>query len=93
MFGDGEYSGHPEQERSFKRFVQEPLDLAILTGSSGAVPTNDYIALHFMERGIPVININLDPSSNHIVNTEYFLEMKGKEAFMELDRITFGNGD
>ena len=73
--------------------MQEPLDLAILTGSSGAVPTNDYIALHFMERGIPVININLDPSSNHIVNTEYFLEMKGKEAFMELDRITFGNGD
>ena len=91
MFGDGEYSGHPEQEGSFKRFVQEPVDLTILVGSSGAVPTNDYIALHFMERGTPVININLDPSSNRIVNTDYFLAMKGKEAFVELDRIT--NGD
>jgi hypothetical protein len=46
-----------------------------------------------MERGTPVININLDPSSNHIVNTEYFLAMKGKEAFVELDRIACGNGD
>ena len=90
MFGDGEYIGHPEQEGSFKRFVQEPIDLAILVGSSGAVPTNDYIALHLMERGTPVINVNLDPSSNRIVNTDYFLEMKGKEAFVELDRITFG---
>jgi len=91
MFGDGEYSGHPEQEGSFKRFLQEPVDLTILVGSSGAVPTNDYIALHFMERGVPVININLDPSSNRIVNTDYFLAMKGKEAFMELDRITGGD--
>ena len=91
MFGDGEYIGHPEQERSFKRFVQDPIDLAILVGSSGAVPTNDYIALHFMERGTPVININLDPSSNRIVNTDLFIEMKGQEAFIELDRISFGS--
>ena len=91
MFDDGEYIGHPEQEGSFKRFVQEPIDLAILVGSSGAVPTNDYIALHFMERGTPVININLDPSSNRIVNTDLFIKMKGQEAFIELDRISFGS--
>jgi len=91
MFGDGEYIGYPEQEESFKRFIQEPLDLAILVGSSGAVPTNDYIALHFMERGIPIININPDPSSNRIVNTKYFLEMKGKEALIELDLTAFGD--
>ena len=71
--------------------MQEPIDLAILVGSSGAVPTNDYFALHFMERGTPVININLDSSSNRIVNTELFIEMKGLEAFIELDRISFGS--
>ena len=89
MFDDGDYIGHPEQEESFKRFVQEPIDLAVMVGSAGAVPTNDYIALHFMERGTPVININLDPSSNRIVNTDLFIEMKGQEAFIELDRISF----
>ena len=91
MFDDGDYIGHPEQEESFKRFVQEPIDLAVMVGSAGAVPTNDYIALHFMERGTPVININLDPSSNRIVNTDLFIEMKGQEAFIELDRISFGS--
>ena len=90
MFEDGEYTGHPEQEKNFNHFLQEPPDLVILVGSSGAVPTNDYIALHFMERGTPVININLDPSSNHIVNTDCFIEMKGKEAFLQLDRISWG---
>ena len=91
MFGDGEYTGHPEQEGNFKRFIQNPVDLTVLVGSSGAVPTNDYIAVHFMELGAPVININLDPSSNRIVNTDFFIEMKGQEALVELDRITFGN--
>ena len=90
MFGDGEYTGHPEQEKNFKRFLQDFPDLIILVGSSGAVPTNDYIALHFKERGTPVININLDPTSNRIVNTEYFIEMKGKDAFLRLDQIAFG---
>ena len=93
MFGDGEYIGHPEQEGSFKRFLQEPVDLAVLVGSSGAVPTNDYIAVHLQRQGTPVININLDPSSNSIVNTDLFIEMKGKEAFTELHRITFGSMD
>tara|TARA_A100001037_G_scaffold97630_1_gene89039 strand:- start:930 stop:1208 length:279 start_codon:yes stop_codon:yes gene_type:complete len=90
MFGDGEYTGHPEQEINFKNFLQEPVDLAILVGSSGAVPTNDYIALHLMQRGTSVININLDASSNQIVNTDFFIEMRGEDAFVELNKIAFG---
>ena len=90
MFGDGEYTGHPEQEINFKNFLQEPIDLAILVGSSGAVPTNDYIALHLMQRGTNVININLDASSNQIVNTDFFIEMRGEDAFVELNKIAFG---
>ena len=90
MFGDGEYIGHPEQEINFRNFLKYPVDLAILVGSSGAVTTNDYIALHLQHKGTAVININLDPSSNQIVNTDLFVEMKGKDAFVELKRIAFG---
>jgi NAD-dependent SIR2 family protein deacetylase len=85
MFGDGEYTGHPEQEKNFHSFAREPVDLVILVGSSGAVPTNDYLALEFMRQGAPAININLDPSANSIVGTEYLLPLKGKQAFEKLD--------
>ena len=90
MFGDGEYIGHPEQEINFRNFLKDPVDLAILVGSSGAVPTNDYIALHLKKNGTAVININLDPTSNQIVDTDLFIEMKGKDAFVEINRIAFG---
>ena len=93
MFGDGEYIGHPEQEANFRRFAQKPIDLAVLVGSSGAVPTNDYLAVHLTEQGTPIININLDLSSNRIVNTELFIEMRGEEALTRLDRVAFGNDD
>ena len=85
MFGDGEYVGHPEQEKNFGEFIRKLPDLAILVGSSGNIPTNDYIALSLQDRGTKVININPDPSSNRIVNTSYFLELKSEEALIKLN--------
>ena len=85
MFGDAEYVGHPEQDQYFQNFANSQVDLVMLVGSSGAVPTNDYIARYFMEKGAPVININPDTSSNSIVQTEHFLQMKSREAFIKLD--------
>ncbi len=85
MFGDAEYVGHPEQDQNFQDFAKSQVDLVFLIGSSGAVPTNDYIALHFMKKGVPIININPDASSNAIVRTEYFLPMKSRQAFIDLD--------
>jgi NAD-dependent SIR2 family protein deacetylase len=85
MFGDGEYTGHPEQERNFYAFARRAVDVVVLVGSSGAVPTNDYLAREFMRAGAETININLDPSANAIVGTEYFLPLKGKEVFERLD--------
>ena len=85
MFGDGEYVGHPEQDRNFHNFSRKQVDLVLLVGSSGAVPTNDYIAKHFMDSGASVININPDESSNYIVGTKNFLRMKSREALMKLD--------
>lgn len=90
MFGDGEYAGHPEQERNFQYFLDKPIDMAILAGSSGAVPTNDYIAVHLQSRGTQVININPDPAANSIVGTEHFLPMTGEAAFIALDEAAFG---
>ncbi|MFQ5449609.1 MAG: NAD-dependent deacetylase [Nitrospinaceae bacterium] len=90
MFGDWEYTGHPEQEKNFDAFLREPVDAAVLVGSSGAVPTNDYIALRLMEQGAKVININLDPSANSIVRTKYFLSMTALEALVALDQAAFG---
>ncbi|MFQ5673162.1 MAG: NAD-dependent deacetylase [Nitrospinales bacterium] len=85
MFGDAEYCGHPEQEENFRRFIQQPVDVALLVGSSGAVPTNDFIALSLMRAGTEVITINPDSSANNIARTEYFLPMKSREAFEALD--------
>lgn len=85
MFGDGEYAGHPQQEENFRQFIQNPVDVAILIGSSGAVPTNDYIALSLQQQGTKVITINPDTSTNDIAQTQYFLPLKSLEAFMELD--------
>lgn len=85
MFGDADYLGHPRQEENFLRFLQKPVDAAVLVGSSGMVPTNDYIALELQERGTQVVNINPDPSSNAIVDSPRFLPLKSEEAFILLD--------
>ncbi|MFQ5444808.1 MAG: NAD-dependent deacetylase, partial [Nitrospinales bacterium] len=87
MFGDGEYIGHSEQENNFRRFVEKPIDLIFLVGSSGAVPTNDYIALQLQQNGATVININPAEEANSIVRTENFIPMKSKEAFMRIDEM------
>lgn len=90
MFNDWEYVGHPEQEDRFQCFLREPPDLALLIGSSGAVPTNDYIALHLQDQGVAIININPDPSANSIVRTNLFLQMRSQQALVELDQAAFG---
>jgi len=85
MFGDWDYVGHSRQDENFSRFLKGGVDLVILVGSSGGVPTNDYIALQFKDRGVPVININLDAGANALVGTPHLLVMKGREAFQRLN--------
>ena len=85
MFGDGDYSGHEEQDEQFNTFLQEPVDVALLIGSSGTVPTNDYIAYGLINRGTKIITINPDPSANRIAQTEWFLSLKSREALIQLD--------
>ncbi len=89
MFGDGEYVGHPEQERNFQDFAGRRVDLVVLIGSSGAVPTNDYIAYQLQQNGAQVININPDASANRIVGTQHFLPMTSRAALEALHRAAF----
>ena len=85
MFGDSEYTGHSEQESQFAEFLREPIDTAVLVGSSGAVPTNDYIAYSLQKRGTKVININPDPSSNRVFRPDCYLPLGSEQAFVALD--------
>tara|TARA_B100000953_G_scaffold250795_1_gene213475 strand:+ start:190 stop:459 length:270 start_codon:yes stop_codon:yes gene_type:complete len=87
MFGDMEYVGHPEQEKSFQNFLRKEVDLALLVGSSGAVPTNDYLALELKNRGTKIININPDQSANNIAQVESFIPLKSRDAFSQLDEL------
>ena len=87
MFGDGEYAGHPEQETNFRDFIKKEVDLVFLVGSSGSVPTNDYIALELKNRGAKVININPDPSTNDIAKSETFIPLKSRETFIQINDL------
>ena len=87
MFGDLEYVGHPEQEKNFQNFIRKKIDLAVLVGSSGAVPTNDYLALELKNRGTKLININPDQSTNNISQAEFFIPLKSGDAFSQLDKL------
>ena len=87
MFGDMEYVGHPEQEKNFENFLRKEVDLALLVGSSGAVPTNDYLALELKKRGVKLININPDQSANNIAQAEVFIPLKSGDAFSQLGAL------
>ena len=87
MFGDMEYVGHPEQEKNFENFLRKEVDLALLVGSSGAVPTNDYLALELKNRGAKLININPDQSANNIAQAEVFIPLKSGDAFSQLGAL------
>jgi hypothetical protein len=56
-------------------------------GSSGSVPTNDYIALDLKNRGAKVININPDPSTNDIAQSETFIPLKSRETFIQINDL------
>lgn len=87
MFGDGDYVGHPQQDRWWEGFLRQPVDVALLIGSSGAVPTNDAIAAHLQARGCKVILINPDPAAGGVARPQVSLVAGAKEALLALDSM------
>ncbi|MFQ5560602.1 MAG: NAD-dependent deacetylase [Nitrospinota bacterium] len=85
MFNDFEYIQNTVQDRNYNEFISKKIDMVFLIGSSGTVPTNDYIAKSFKSSGAKVVNINPDPSSDKIAESDFFLQMKSLEALQEID--------
>lgn len=86
MFNDFNYVGHPGQDDAFVRFVEAGrVDAALLIGSSGEVPTNDYIALKMKGLfGTKIITINPDPAANPDVSPDVRLRMGASHALIAL---------
>jgi NAD-dependent SIR2 family protein deacetylase len=91
MFDDGEYVGHPEQDSRYRAFRENGVDLVLLIGSSGGVPTNDYEALACQREGAKLININPDPSANPWIRADLRLVGGAKYVLSALDlRLSSG---
>jgi len=86
MFGDGDYVGHPEQDRSWQAFLQQPVDVALLIGSSGAVPTNDVVAARLQASGARIITINPDPHAGGFVRPDVAIMAVAGVALTAIDR-------
>jgi NAD-dependent SIR2 family protein deacetylase len=85
MFGDPDYVGHREQDLHWQSFAQGPIDLVLLIGSSGAVPTNDMIAARLQARGARVVAINPDPTAGGVVRPDLAIVAGAERALEEID--------
>jgi thiamine pyrophosphate-dependent acetolactate synthase large subunit-like protein len=86
MFDDGEYVGHPEQAARYRAFRRKGVDLVVLIGCSGGVPTNDHEALGCQKEGATLININTDPFANPEIRADILLVGGAKPTLSALDR-------
>jgi NAD-dependent SIR2 family protein deacetylase len=85
MFGDADYVGHREQDLCWQAFVHQPVDVALLIGSSGAVPTNDVIAARLQAGRTCVITINPDPTAGGILRPDVAIVAGAQAALAEID--------
>jgi len=86
MFGDGDYLSHLAQDAAWERFIAGGVDVVLLIGTSGAVPTNDRIAAALQQRGCRVVTINPDPTAGGYVHPDVALHLKAGDALTALDR-------
>jgi hypothetical protein len=90
MFGDPDYVGHREQDLHWQRFVHRPVDVALLIGSSGAVPTNDLIAARLQQGGTRVVTINPDRSAGRVLRPDVAIFSGALGALTALDSCLRG---
>jgi NAD-dependent SIR2 family protein deacetylase len=85
MFGDPDYVGHRDQDLHWRTFSQLPVEVALLIGSSGAVPANDVIAMQLQTRGTRVITINPDPAAGGMLRQDVAIVAGAQAALAEID--------
>ncbi|RMF79970.1 MAG: iron dicitrate transport regulator FecR [Nitrospirae bacterium] len=86
MFGDGDYVGHPEQDRRFAAYLEGGVEVALLIGASGAVPTNDLLAARLQRGGCRVVTINPDPAAGGHLRPDAALHLPASEALARLEQ-------
>ncbi len=91
MFGDFSYVENEYQIENYHAFLRDvgTPDLVFLIGSSGAVPTNDYLANRFKTSGSFVVTINPDPASLGVCTPDLYLQSGAKNAFEVIERLVF----
>lgn len=93
MFGDYEYVEHNFQYPNFKDFISGVSipDVAFLIGSSGAVPTNDYLAERLKRSGTKIVTINPDSSSTLVCSPHIFMQEGAVSALTKIENIAFNS--
>lgn len=88
MFGDFDYVEHAYQYNNFRDFLERAgiPDVAILIGSSGSVPTNDYLAVRLQASGCKIITINPDESSLRVCKPDVYIQSGARAAMTEIVR-------
>jgi NAD-dependent SIR2 family protein deacetylase len=59
-------------------------DVALLIGSSGSIPTNDYLAVRLQASGCKIITVNPDESSLRVCRPDVFIQTGAKSALTEI---------
>lgn len=91
MFGDWDYIENEYQANNYYQFLNDigTPDIIFLVGSSGAVPTNDYIANRLKFYGAKIITINPAKEALNICTPHIFLQDKAKDAFVKIASAIF----
>lgn len=82
MFGDFDYVEHAYQLNNFKDFLNRSNlpDVVMLIGSSGTVPTNDFLAQRLQTAGSKVITINPDEDALRVCKPDVFIKAGAKDT-------------
>lgn len=91
MFGDWNYIENEYQANNYYQFMNncKNPDVVFLIGSSGAVPTNDYIANQLKFYGSKIITINPDVQALNVCSPDIFLQGTAKEALTNISQMLF----
>jgi NAD-dependent SIR2 family protein deacetylase len=91
MFGDWDYIENEYQANNYYTFLNNCKypDIVFLIGSSGAVPTNDYVANKLKFYGSKIITINPVKESTHICQPHIFLQDTAKNALTKIESMVF----
>lgn len=91
MFGDWDYVENEYQANNYYQFISDVKtpDVVFLIGSSGAVPTNDYVANKLKFYGSKVVTINPARESTCVCEPYIFLADTAKNALVKIASMIF----